>query len=475
MKRCLACVMIALIVLTVPVLSASAAGFSLPEGTQLSAQSVYIVNLDTGLCVYEQNADEKRSVASLTKLMTALLLMENVEDLEGTYISGGTALYTEEITDPQASNADILPNEEVRAIDLLYAMMLPSANEAAKNVGYFLGNGDMNNFYALMNARAAELGCTNTNFTSANGLADMDEGNYSTAHDIFLIAQECWKHEIFRTVVGTSIYWMPLTNKHTTPEFPEQNANAAYFITNSNAMLKESSEGMYRSYIKGIKTGSTYDAGRNFVSAAVNDVGESFIGVVLGCPWEPAEDGYALSFHDTATLYDWIFSSFSVRPTLSTQTPIHEVKVTHSSETDTLALVPADDLATILPNDSDDALQQTFDVPESVEAPIKKGDKIGTVTVSLSGEVIGTVDLLAAEDVDLNPVLYFFSRLKAFFTSTYMCVVYVLTTLFFLFYAGLYAWLLHDEKKRRARRRPPSSQNSRPQARPGSRPPPTLS
>lgn len=287
MRRCLACVMIVLLVFVAPAFPAGAAGFELPEGTQLSAQSVYIVNLDTGLCVYEQNADEKRSVASLTKLMTALLLIENVEDLEGTYISGGTALYTEEITDPQASNADILPNEEVRAIDLLYAMMLPSANEAAKNVGYFLGNGDLNNFYALMNARAAELGCTNTNFTSANGLADMDEGNYSTARDIFLIAQECWKHEIFRTVVGTPLYWMPLTNKHTTAEFPEQNPDAAYFITNSNAMIKEASGDMYRSYIKGIKTGSTYDAGRNFVSAAVNEAAKALLAWCLAARGTP--------------------------------------------------------------------------------------------------------------------------------------------------------------------------------------------
>ena len=87
MRRCLACVMIVLLVFVAPAFPAGAAGFELPEGTQLSAQSVYIVNLDTGLCVYEQNADEKRSVASLTKLMTALLLIENVEDLEGTYIS----------------------------------------------------------------------------------------------------------------------------------------------------------------------------------------------------------------------------------------------------------------------------------------------------------------------------------------------------------------------------------------------------
>lgn len=112
MKRCLACVMIALLVFVAPAFPAGAAGFELPEGTQLTAQSVYIVNLDTGLCVYEKNADEKRSVASLTKLMTALLLIENVEDLEGTCISGGTALYTEEITDRRPPTPIFFPTKK---------------------------------------------------------------------------------------------------------------------------------------------------------------------------------------------------------------------------------------------------------------------------------------------------------------------------------------------------------------------------
>ena len=154
---------------------AFAAGYELPEGTSITAQSAYFVNLDTGIVVFEQNADEQRSVASLTKLMTALLLMENVSDLESTMIEVNRDLYTGAIIDPtvRASHADIRPGEHVSALNMLYAMMLPSANEAAEAVGYYLGNGNLNNFYALMNARAAALGCTNTNFTSTNGLVDI--------------------------------------------------------------------------------------------------------------------------------------------------------------------------------------------------------------------------------------------------------------------------------------------------------------
>ena len=160
---------------------AFAAGYELPEGTSITAQSAYFVNLDTGIVVFEQNADEQRSVASLTKLMTALLLMENVSDLESTMIEANRDLYTGAIIDPtvRASHADIRPGEHVSALNMLYAMMLPSANEAAEAVGYYLGNGNLNNFYALMNARAAALGCTNTNFTSTNGLAEMEAGNYN--------------------------------------------------------------------------------------------------------------------------------------------------------------------------------------------------------------------------------------------------------------------------------------------------------
>lgn len=457
MKKCAACILTLVIFFAALAPGACAAGFALPEDVQITAQAVYVLNLDTGLAVYEREADTPRSVASLTKLMTALLLIENVPDLEGTSICAERQLYVGELISGYASNADIRPGEHVRALDMLYAMMLPSANEAAEAVGFYLSGGNLDNFYALMNARAAELGCTNTQFASTNGLVDQDGGNWSTAHDIALIAQACWQHEIFRTVCGTALYWMPFTDYHTSAQYPEQNPDAAYYIQNTNLMIKPNMD-VYRGYIKGVKTGSTEAAGRNFCSAAVNDAGESFIGVVLGAPWEPNSDtGIAYSLYDTAALYDWIFANFSVRPTLNTDTPITEVKLRYSRETDTLRLVPADDLKTILPNDSDSLLEQIFDVPENgVEAPVAAGDKIGSVTIKLSGEVLGTVDLLAAQDVGRSTGLYVLAKIQEFFKSLYFRVVLILTALFLAGYA-LLVWTLHKrEAARRRRRRPPS-------------------
>lgn len=440
MKNRLAAFLVLIFCITLFAPSASAAGYPLPEGVEITAQAAYFVNLDTGIVMFERNADEARSVASLTKLMTALLLVENVSDLSGTMITAERSLYVPPITSSGASNADIRPGEVVSALNMLYAMMLPSGNEAAEAVGYHLGNGNLNNFFALMNARAAELGCTNTHFASTNGLQEMDEGNYSSAHDIALIAAACWKHEIFRTVVGTVTYQMPATDNpsHTAP----------YNIQNTNRMLV-SSAGVYRSYIKGMKTGSTEAAGRCFASVAVNERGETYLGVVLGTPWEVPPNEYAYSFYDTAAIYDWIFANYSVRPSIDVGSPVTEIHVNYCKELDTLMLYPADDLRTVLPNGDDSLLEKTFDVPESVDAPIQMGDHIGTVTLTLNGGLVGTVDLIAGQDVARSDFLYALAQVKAFFHSLYFRVVCILTAIFLVGYTLLTVWLHRRDRNRR--------------------------
>lgn len=440
MKKCLAA-FLAIIFFAVPLApSALAAGYPLPEGTEIHAQAAYFINLDTGIVVFEQNADEARSIASLTKLMTALLLMEHVEDLAGTRIVAERSLYVPPITTPGSSNADILPGESVSALDMLYAMLLPSGNEAAEAVGYSIGNGDLNNFYALMNARAAELGCTNTHFASTNGLQEMDAGNYSSAHDVARIAEACWKHEVFRTVAGTLTHQMPATDnpRHASP----------YTIQSTNRMLVGSAS-VYRAYIKGMKTGSTEAAGRCFASAAVNDRGETYIGVVLGTPWEVPPNEYAYSFYDTAAIYDWLFENYSVRPSIDVGSPVTEIKVNYCAEMDTLMLYPADDLRTVLPNGGEDLLEKTFDVPESVDAPLQMGDRVGSVTLTLNGELVGTVDLIAGQDVARSDFLYALAQIKAFFQSLYFRVVCVLTVIFLIGYAALALWMNRQKKMRR--------------------------
>jgi len=430
--------MIFLISLSAP--CAAAAGFPLPEDVTITAEAAYIINLDTGLTVFEQNADDARSTASLTKMMTALLLMEYVDDLSGTRITAERSLYVPPITNSNASTADIWPGETHTALDMLYAMMLPSGNEAAEAVGYYIGGGNLDNFYALMNAKAAALGCTNSHFTSTNGLLEQEDGNYSSAHDMALIAKACWEHEIFRTVVGERSHQMPAAESHSEP----------YTIQSTNRMLNPSAS-VYRSYIKGIKTGSTIAAGRCFASAAVNDRGETYIGVVLGTPFEVPANEYAYSFYDTAALYDWLFANFSVRPSIDTGSPVTEVGVNYSADSDTLMLYPASDLRTILPNGDDSMLTKSFDVPERVDAPIVMGDKIGTVTLSLGEDVVGTVDLIAGRDVERSELLYLAAQVQAFFHGLYFRVVCVVTVLYVAGYAALTAAANRKRKRRRPR------------------------
>ncbi|MEG1154041.1 MAG: hypothetical protein RSD61_05845, partial [Ruthenibacterium sp.] len=313
-------------------------------------------------------------------------------------------------------------------------------NEAAQIAAYHVSGGNLANFYAMMNARAAQLGCTDTAFTNAHGLIGMEGGNYSSAADLALIATACWQNETFREITTTTSYEMPATNVHDAP-----------YLIQSSVRSQVPGTPVYRSYIRGMKTGSTMSAGRNFVSSAVNDKGETFIGVVLGCPYDQLQDGYAMSFVDTNAIYDWIFANFSVQPTLDVASPLTEVPIKLSSELDVLKLYPAQDLQTILPNAGGGTLlQQEFNVPESLNAPIKQGDVVGSVTVKLSGEVIGTVDLISGQDVHRNSLLYAFSKIGGFFKSTYFRVLTVLTVLYCLGYFALWLYVQKEKRRRHA-------------------------
>ncbi len=463
--------------------------FTMPEDVEITSQSVFVMNYDTGQAIIDINADEPRDIASLTKIMTALIFIENVPDLDGTLITAPTSIYVAPVTNSDSSTADIRPNEIVSARTLLYAIMLPSGNEAAAIAAHYVGGGNLENFYAMMNAKALEIGCTNTNFTNPHGLGGMDEGNYSSARDLALICNYAWQYDIFRQVVGTVSYDMPLSNIHTTPDFAE-NPDVAYTIYNTNYMLRETSEA-YRSYILGIKTGSTYAAGRTLASAAINDKGETYFTVTLGAPWEAGHYGLSFAFWDTAEIYDWLFDNFSMQSTLNTSSPITEVGVELSTDADVVALLPAEDLQTILPtpgseyanerdaivaqitqqaqldaqistSSSSEATQQSaqtpmlpdtimydFNVPNAINAPVFAGDVVGSVNISLNGEFLGTVDLIAAQDIKRSDYLYFFSLVGEFLQSTYVTVVLILTAIYILLMVALFIFLRGRKKKKR--------------------------
>lgn len=445
MKKFLALVLVTVICFSFWPGAAVTANAAFEPPFEVNAQAIYMVNLDTGVVLYEKNAHERRAPASLTKLMTTLLLFENVPDLANTRVTAPGYIYDELVLMPNSSTADIRPYEEVSCLDLAYAMMLPSANEAASIVADYIGNGNLDNFYSIMNARAAELGCTDTNFTSAHGYYGLDHNHYSSAYDMYLIAKACYETEGFMDIVTTNTYWMPITNKHPSVIVEGGPEGTSYPIHTTNRM-QQPTQGVYDPRVHGIKTGSTEEAGRNFISTATYD-GSTYLLVVMGAPWEPAEDGYSEAFHVAKAMYDWAFGNFSVSPALDTTHAAAEIPLEYCSDRDTLKVYPQTDFMTLMPNESDSSvIQQTINLPQAVAAPIKKGDVIGTVTLTMAGEEIGEVLLVSNEDVERSSFMYAMATVKKFLSSLYFKVVLILL----LFIAAIYVlYLFLLARKRR--------------------------
>lgn len=350
----------------------SFAVYEMPIQTANEGESVYLFNLDTGKPILTQNADTPRYIASLTKMMTALLYLESGKDLN-TELTISTSL-TQEFKDIQNANGSTMNlriGETVRREDLLYGLLVASANDAASVIAVDVA-GDTTTFVAQMNARAKELGCTGTTFTCPHGLYDY--GNVSTAEDLAKIAAECYKSETYMTVANTLTYTLPATNLH---------ANERE-INSTNLML-DPEYTYYRSYIRGMKTGFTTLAGRCYVTFAEQD-GHTYGLVILGSDLDNI-------YREASELLDWAFASFSERELVDTETVLTTVPLNKCRTDSEVELYAANSLSGY--GHADDKV--TFDfssLQESVDASVAEGQAIGSATVYLDGYEVGTVDLV---------------------------------------------------------------------------------
>ena len=423
------CRRLAALVLTLAVaVSAALPGFAaypMPVQTATETESVYLFNADTGKTILSQNADQQKYVASLTKLMTMILMLESYQDQLDTISITAPGYIYDYLYGKNASTADIWKDETHTLRSLLYAMLLPSANEAAYIVADYMSGSSIDNFVAMMNDEAARIGCTGTTFTDPCGL---DPGNVTTARDAYLLVRVAMGYDAFAQAAGEESYQMPASTKHDSP----------YTILTSDKLVSPSSN-YYRSYTKGGKTGSL-DDWQNFAGWHTQD-GETYVSVVLHRPKTDEDPRPALT--ETAELMDWAFATFTVTAALDTTQPITELPIEYSSQTDTVMIYPADDMQTLLPRQGGAELtEKTFNVPEHLSAPIKQGDVVGTVTVTMQGETVGTVDLLAGSSVDRNELLYTMAKVKAFFSSTYFKVVVVLCIIAAVVYAVLWVYVM---------------------------------
>lgn len=367
------------------------------EEMHVAAKAALLVDPTTGEVLYEQNARERLYPASLTKVMTALLVLEAVERGELEMDQMVTAAESALAPIPyDASTAGIKAGDTLSVEDLLCCILVVSGADACNILAQTV-SGSIDAFVAQMNQRAAELGCEDTHFVNATGLHDDD--HYSTAQDLYRITMAALDCEKFMAICDTRSFTLPAT---------AQNKQRTYHTTNYLLSPYRASGYVYQ-YAHGVKTGFTSKAGNCLISTAEKD-GRSLLGVVMGAEQVQTETGgkRVESFTEMVRLFKWGFEHFKRQTILSVREPIYELTV-DLSERDFVVLHPAYDVVRLLPSDLDvDSLERTFSFPsEVVDAPISEGDELGEVTLSYDGTVYATVPLLALTDVDASRLLVF--------------------------------------------------------------------
>ena len=370
----------------------------------ISAESAILINSSTGQILFAKNENQQRYPASTTKILTAILAIENCNLDEKV-----TASYNAVMAIPSGySNAEIRVGEELTVKELLELFLIHSANE----VGYILAehiSGTFSDFADLMNQKLSELGCINTHFTNPSGLHD--KNHYSTAYDLSLIAKYCMQNTTFRNIVSMPSCTISETEKHD-----------KRFFLNTNDMLNPKSK-YYNEYIIGIKTGYTSQAKNCLISGYKKDNTE-LISVVLGSP-QNAPNGLSGKFVDTKTLFDFGITNFSNKTIASKNQVLTQVKIEHATpNTQNLDLLLENDINALVSNSIDLAdIEPEIKLIENLSAPITQNTVLGTVTYTIDGFSY-TENLIASHSVEGFTFLEII--LKLFFAIIILFIIYEL-------------------------------------------------
>lgn len=400
----------------------------------IQAKAALLVDWDTETVLYAKNEHTELYPASLTKIMTALLTLEAVD--QGKLALDQELTATASALDGLAadgSTAGIKVGETMTVENYLKCMLIVSANEACDVLAEGV-SGSVSAFVDAMNARAAELGCKNTHFVNPNGLHDSQ--HYTSAWDLYLITREALKHPEFMAVCDMGVAEIPATNLSESRRLRTTN----YLLSNWRAA------GYLYPDAHGIKTGSTSEAGHCLVSSATRG-SRSLISVVLGAERVVGENGVAdvKSFSETSRLFEWGFANFSTQTVLTELDMLADVPVA-LSKIDSVAVHPDREVTLVLPNDvGPEDLERKLTLEENVQAPVSAGQELGSVELSRNGTVYVTVPLVALNDVEASKLLTFWFNVREFFGRTSVRVALIVIGLLIL--AGV-VWKLTMGRRR---------------------------
>lgn len=338
-----------------------------PVGTVLDikARSAILLEPDTLTILYDSNSDEKLPPASITKIMSLILIMEAID--RGDFTTEDVVSASDHAASMGGSQIWLKPGESMTVDDLLKATVIASANDATVALAEKVA-GSEEGFVSMMNEKAKALGMTNTVFKNATGLDA--EGHISTAHDVALMSAELLRHPLIKKY---STVWM------------DSLRDGKSELVNTNKLVR------FYEGTTGLKTGTTSNAGYCLAASAARD-GMELVAVIMGGETSPAR------FEGAKKLLDYGFSNYSVtkiEPDFNEDT---KIKVNGGVQNE-LPLSAGEGFSLLLKKSERAEIKQTVNLPKSVSAPVEKGETIGEIEVYSGDNLIGTIDIVAAESI----------------------------------------------------------------------------
>lgn len=375
------------IVLTVLVLinAAPVVSFGATEPPAILAETAVVIDAKTGQVLYDKNMNDLREPASTTKVITALLALENL-DLNKLVTIDAETPFTE------GSRVYLLEGEHVTVEQLMYALLLESANDAAVALGKEIG-GSVPAFADMMNNKAKELGAKNTHFINPNGLHE--EGHLTTAYDLAMIAKAAMTNEEFRKLVTTYRYIIPATNMQDTRYL--YNTNRLIYDERTKVLVNGVQRPAKYDGATGIKTGYTSHAGGCLIAGAKRGDTE-LISVVM----KSTDEG---RFADSIALLDYAFENYKSVKAMDAGTILGEIPVKRGSERKVQVVAKEDAFAT-LPFEASPSLVNTkIKLYDKVQAPVVKGQKVGEVEIYEGDQLLGKVDAITTAGIPEGGIL----------------------------------------------------------------------
>lgn len=332
----------------------------------LNAKSAILMEKSTGNILYESNPDERLPIASVTKVMTMLLIMEAVDS--GKISLDDMVTVSENAMSYGGSTMFLETGEQLTVNDMLKGIAVASANDGCVAMAEHLA-GSESAFVDMMNEKAKELGMKNTHFMNTNGLDEDD--HYSSARDVAIMSRELMKHE---TIFNYTSIWMDTLR------------GGKFQLANTNKLIR------FYDGANGLKTGSTSKA-LCCLSAAAKRNDMQLIAVVLGAPTS------AERFASAKSLLDYGFANYAVNTQITAGDEVQKIAVEKGVDKE-VGVVAGDSCSTLVKKGQEDNITKEIKIDETITAPIEAGQKIGTMTISRDGEVIADIDLNASSAVE---------------------------------------------------------------------------